>query len=93
MFEQHKADLGFGLLLKKYVADVRQATPEMIDRAVADTVPRVTPLFWAFRIMVGLGFAMLALFAMAFYSTFWRNAAAVVAEMGAVHAARALVVV
>ena len=69
VFEQHKADLGFGLLLKKYVADVRQATPEMIDRAVADTVPRVTPLFWAFRIMVGLGFAMLALFAMAFYST------------------------
>jgi cytochrome d ubiquinol oxidase subunit I len=69
VFEQHKADLGFGLLLKKYVTDVRQATPEMIDRAVADTVPRVTPLFWAFRIMVGLGFAMLALFAMAFYST------------------------
>jgi len=69
VFEQHKADLGFGLLLKKYVTDVRQATPEMIDRAVADTVPRVTPLFWAFRAMVGLGFAMLALFAMAFYST------------------------
>ncbi|MFY7941063.1 MAG: cytochrome ubiquinol oxidase subunit I, partial [Burkholderiaceae bacterium] len=34
MFEQHKADLGFGLLLKKYVVDVRQATPEMIQKAV-----------------------------------------------------------
>jgi cytochrome d ubiquinol oxidase subunit I len=34
-----------------------------------DTVPRVTPMFWAFRIMVGLGFAMLALFALAFWST------------------------
>jgi len=69
VFEQHKADLGFGLLLKKYVTDVNQATPEIIERAVNDTVPRVTPMFWSFRIMVGLGFAMLALFALAFWST------------------------
>lgn len=69
VFEQRKADLGFGLLLKKYVADVRQATPEMIERAVNDTVPRVTPMFWAFRVMVGLGFAMLLLFGLAFWST------------------------
>ena len=69
LFEQHKADLGFGLLLKKYVVDVRQATPEMIQKAVDSTVPRVTPMFWAFRIMVGLGFLMLALFALAFWST------------------------
>ena len=68
-FERHKADLGFGLLLKKYVVDVRQATPEMITRAVNDTVPRVTPMFWSFRIMVGLGFAMLLLFGLAFWST------------------------
>jgi cytochrome d ubiquinol oxidase subunit I len=64
-----RADLGFGLLLKKYTADVAQATPEMIERAVNDTVPRVTPMFWSFRLMVGLGFAMLLLFALAFWST------------------------
>ncbi|MBK5206788.1 MAG: cytochrome ubiquinol oxidase subunit I [Polaromonas sp.] len=69
VFEQHKADLGFGLLLKKYVTDVTQATPEIIDKAANDTVPRVTPMFWTFRVMVGLGFAMLALFALAFWST------------------------
>ena len=69
LFEQHKADLGFGLLLKKYVVDVRQATPQMIQQAVDSTVPRVTPMFWAFRGMVGLGFAMLALFGMAFWCT------------------------
>ena len=69
VFDRHKADLGFGLLLKKYVSDVRQATPEMIDQAVNDTVPRVTPMFWSFRIMVGLGFAMLALFGLSFWST------------------------
>jgi cytochrome d ubiquinol oxidase subunit I len=69
VFEQHKADLGFGLLLKKYVTDVRQATPEIIDKAVDDTIPRVMPMFWSFRVMVGLGFAMLALFGLAFWST------------------------
>ena len=69
VFDANKADLGFGLLLKKYVVDVRQATPEIIEKAVNDTVPRVTPMFWTFRIMVGLGFAMLALFTLAFWST------------------------
>ncbi|RCX08124.1 MULTISPECIES: cytochrome ubiquinol oxidase subunit I [Extensimonas] len=69
VFEAHKADLGFGLLLRKYVSDVNQATPEIIERAVNDTIPRVTPMFWTFRIMVGLGFLMLALFAAAFWST------------------------
>ena len=68
-FNDYKADLGFGLLLKKYVADVNQATPAIIERAVNDTVSRVTPMFWAFRLMVGLGMAMLALFAVAFWST------------------------
>ncbi len=68
-FDRYKADLGFGLLLKKYVVDVRQATPGMIQRAVDDTIPRVTPMFWAFRLMVGAGFAMLVLFAMAFWQT------------------------
>ena len=68
-FDRYKADLGFGLLLKKYVVDVRQATPAMIQRAVDDTIPRVAPMFWAFRLMVGAGFAMLILFAMAFWQT------------------------
>jgi len=68
-FEEYKADLGFGLLLKKYVEDVSQATPAIIDEAVNDTVPRVTPMFWAFRIMVALGFTMLSLFGLVFWST------------------------
>ena len=58
-FNTVKNDLGYGLLLKKYTTDVRNATPEMIDRAMHDTVPRVTPMFWSFRIMGGLGFATL----------------------------------
>ncbi|WP_306604678.1 cytochrome ubiquinol oxidase subunit I [Azonexus sp.] len=61
-FEEHKADLGFGLLLKKYLVDVRQVTPEILEKAVADTIPRVAPLFWSFRLMVAFGFLMLGLF-------------------------------
>ncbi|HEX7970848.1 MAG TPA: cytochrome ubiquinol oxidase subunit I [Thiobacillus sp.] len=64
-FEARKADLGFGLLLKKYIVDVSQATPEMIQQAVDDTIPRVAPLFWSFRLMVALGFSFLVLFSFA----------------------------
>ena len=66
-FDEVKKDLGFGLLLKKYTVDVTQATPEMIQKAVDDTIPAVTPMFWSFRIMVGLGFLMLFLFALSLY--------------------------
>jgi cytochrome d ubiquinol oxidase subunit I len=65
LFEQHQDDLGFGLLLKKYLSDVAQATPEQIQQAVNDTIPRVAPMFWSFRIMVALGFAFLLLFGLA----------------------------
>ena len=47
----------------------------MIDQAAADTIPNVAPMFWAFRIMVGLGFSMLALFALAFCYTLRERAA------------------
>ncbi|HEY0906721.1 MAG TPA: cytochrome ubiquinol oxidase subunit I [Methylophilus sp.] len=65
----HMHDLGFGLLLKRYTEHVAEATPAMIAQAVDDTVPRVAPMFWSFRIMVGLGFAMLALFVLAMWSS------------------------
>ena len=68
-FDEVKDDLGFGLLLKKYTDDVSEATPEMIQKAVDDTIPSVTPMFWSFRGMVGLGFLMLALFAAAMWHT------------------------
>ncbi len=69
LFERHKADLGFGLLLKKYVADVRQATPEIIDQAVNDTVPRVTPMFWASASWSAWALRCWLLFGLAFWST------------------------
>jgi cytochrome d ubiquinol oxidase subunit I len=68
-FTAVKADLGHGLLLKKYVDDVAQATPEMKASAVDDAIPRVAPLFWTFRAMVLIAFVMLALMAVAFWSS------------------------
>lgn len=68
-FEAHKADLGFGLLLKKYVNDVSTATPAQIQTAVDSTIPHVAPMFWSFRIMVGLGVLMFILFALSFWNT------------------------
>ena len=65
-FARLKADLGYGLLLKKYTANVVDATPEQIRAAVDDTIPNVAPLFWSFRIMVGLGVWFLFVFAAAF---------------------------
>ncbi len=66
-FEQHKDYLGYGLLLKKYTQNVVGATDMQIKQAALDTVPNVSVLFWAFRLMVGSGFLMLFLFIMAFY--------------------------
>jgi cytochrome d ubiquinol oxidase subunit I len=66
-FEKYKDDLGYGLLLKRYTEHVVDATEEQIKQAAKDTIPRVAPMFWVFRIMVGFGFLMLFIFAAAFY--------------------------
>jgi cytochrome d ubiquinol oxidase subunit I len=66
-FNRLKQHLGYGLLLKRYTSKVTDATPEQIHRAALDTIPNVGVMFWSFRIMVGLGFYMLALVAVSFY--------------------------
>ena len=65
----HVSDLGHALLLKRYLSDPRQAGDATIAKAAGDIVPGVVPLFWTFRIMVGLGFYFIALFATAFWYT------------------------
>ncbi|MEQ8404555.1 MAG: cytochrome ubiquinol oxidase subunit I [Oceanicaulis sp.] len=65
-FEESKFDLGYAMLLKRYVEDPRDASPEQIRQAAFDTVPDVTVMFWSFRFMAGLGFYFIALFATAF---------------------------
>ena len=66
-FNAVKDDLGHGRLLKKYVDDVNKATPEMVAKAVDDAIPAVFPLFWSFRLMVGLSGIFLTMLVTAFY--------------------------
>ncbi len=64
----HAADLGFALLLKRYVPDPRTADEVTIQKAAADTVPDVGALFFSFRIMVALGFYFILMFALLFWN-------------------------
>jgi cytochrome d ubiquinol oxidase subunit I len=66
-FEVHMDDLGYGLLLKRYTDNPAAATEEQIQMAVKDSIPKVAPVFWAFRVMVAAGFWMLFLLVLGFY--------------------------
>lgn len=72
-FAEYKQYLGYGLLLKRYVDDPTKATESDIIAAANTTVPKVWPLFWSFRIMVGCGLLMLFIFSVAFYYNAKRN--------------------
>ncbi|HVJ75282.1 MAG TPA: cytochrome ubiquinol oxidase subunit I [Casimicrobiaceae bacterium] len=65
--DKHVDDLGYALLLKRWMDDPLKATDADIRRAATSTIPNVPVLFWSFRIMVGLGFYFIALFALAFW--------------------------
>ncbi|MCP5136505.1 MAG: cytochrome ubiquinol oxidase subunit I [Gammaproteobacteria bacterium] len=66
-FDEVKKDLGYGLLLKPYTDKVVDATEEQIKMAAQDSIPKVAPLFWTFRVMVFTGFALLFIFAASFF--------------------------
>ncbi|HEU0096136.1 MAG TPA: cytochrome ubiquinol oxidase subunit I, partial [Rhizomicrobium sp.] len=66
-FEQTKNDLGYALLLKRFVADPRTADAATIEKAAWTTVPNVPVLFWLFRVMAGLGFFFIAFFGAALF--------------------------
>ncbi|MGY3903164.1 cytochrome ubiquinol oxidase subunit I [Aeromonas lusitana] len=65
-FERHRADLGYGLLLTPYAKEIGKADEAAIAKAVDDSIPQVAPLFWSFRLMVGIGVVLLLLFTAAF---------------------------
>ncbi|MCA0254809.1 MAG: cytochrome ubiquinol oxidase subunit I [Proteobacteria bacterium] len=66
-FDNYSKYLGYALLIKKYRNDVEHTTNEEIKKAALDTVPNIAPLFWSFRIMVGLGIFFIVLFTYAFW--------------------------
>ncbi|HQT46252.1 MAG: cytochrome d terminal oxidase subunit 1 [Acidocella sp. 20-63-7] len=72
-FKQYENDMGYGFLAQKNAPnqDLTQITPANQDAIVQqtekDTIPNVFVTFWAFRIMMALGFYFAALFAFAAY--------------------------
>lgn len=66
-FKDVQQYLGYGLLLKRYTNEPLLATEQQIQQAARDSIPKVWPLFWSFRIMVGCGILMLFIFTMALY--------------------------
>ena len=66
-FNDVKVDLGYGLLLQQYTDNIVNATDAQIKQAAIDSIPKVAPLFFSFRIMVACGFLMLVLFLCSFY--------------------------
>ncbi len=66
-FRRHKDHLGYGLLVRRYAPDPAAATPEQIHQAALDTIPNVAVMFWSFRLMVGIGFYLLALVSVSAY--------------------------
>ncbi|MGK9172321.1 cytochrome ubiquinol oxidase subunit I [Yokenella regensburgei] len=67
-FNNVKKDLGYGLLLKRYTPNVSDATEEQIKLATQDSIPRVAPLYFAFRLMVASGVLMLLIIGVAFWT-------------------------
>ncbi|WP_431223241.1 cytochrome ubiquinol oxidase subunit I [Serratia sp. L9] len=67
-FNETKRDLGYGMLLKRYTENVTDATEAQIQQATKDSIPRVAPLYFAFRIMVACGVIMLFIIGMSFLS-------------------------
>ncbi|HGM5492310.1 TPA: cytochrome ubiquinol oxidase subunit I [Serratia fonticola] len=67
-FNDTKQDLGYGMLLKRYTENVSDATEAQIQQATKDSIPRVAPLYFAFRIMVACGVLMLFIIGLSFLS-------------------------
>lgn len=76
-YEANKLFLGYGLLAKLYLGydgiTVQDATQAQWNQAILQatdySIPAVAPIFWSFRIMVGIGFLLLILFATGVYFT------------------------
>jgi cytochrome d ubiquinol oxidase subunit I len=68
-FDANSKDLGYALLLKRYLPDPRQASEQQIKDAAWSTVPYVPLLFFGFRLMVACGFVLAALFAVSLWHT------------------------
>ncbi len=68
-FDATSKDLGYALLLKRYIEDPRLASDDQVKQAAWSTVPEVPAIFFTFRIMVLCAFLLLAIFAISLWHT------------------------
>jgi cytochrome d ubiquinol oxidase subunit I len=61
VFEKHRGDLAYAMLLQAHIKQIENATEEHITQAAHDLVPNVPLLFWAFRIMLACGLMLFLL--------------------------------
>lgn len=80
LYNQYKSDLGYGMLLLRYLPEgsaLTKATEAQIVKAANDSVPDVASIFWTFRVMVGLGVLMFLMMLVGlfllFKETLWRK--------------------
>ena len=66
-FAKHQNDLGYAFLLRPIAPNVVDATDAQIAEAARNSIPKVAPVFFSFRLMVGLGILFLATFVTACY--------------------------
>ena len=70
-FEQHRDNLGFGLLAQRYAPDgdvLRLRDPD-IRRAAQDSLPDMFAVFWSFRLMVACSLLLLGYFVLGLIHT------------------------
>ena len=68
-FDAGSADLGYALLLKRFIEDPRQASEQQIKDAAWSTVPGIPWLFFSFRLMVLAAFLLLGVFGVSLWYT------------------------
>lgn len=72
-YNQHKKDLGYALLLKRYTKDVFNATPEEINKATKKAIPNVLMAFFSFRIMLACWLVLFIMFMFGLYYCYKGN--------------------
>jgi cytochrome d ubiquinol oxidase subunit I len=66
-------DLGYALLLNRLRPDILNATDAEIHQSAINTIPKVMPVYYSFRIMVGLGVVFFFYFMFVYVSSISGN--------------------
>lgn len=66
-FNKIKDDLGYGLLLTRYTNQINKASEQQIKLAARDSIPKVAPLYFSFRIMILSSILMLIVMSLSFW--------------------------